>query len=314
MKYKTQINKTLIVLLAIFSLQLNAATIEDATWYLSVDIDKLQNNEAFKVLKEDKSEKISEVIGELQNVISHVTLYGNSKGSEDATAVIMGDFSSQTLADSVLDLIYSKVKDKDISNKISERTFEYNNHTIQVIIIQESSRNKEIFFSTINDHQTVVGFKLDEVKNWIDDKYDDIDIDNDSLFSVVVNVESALAHMAMNLGENNQMMNSELFHKVEQISASINENSGDIIIDVALSTKSEETATQIEQVINGLIAMANLSNSNDKNQLLKELINNVSIVKNNNNILINTFIAIDLLKEYKLKKHNSDDMSIEINL
>ena len=306
MKIIKRVNYIVLILTMIVSFQLNAEGIKDATWYLSMDIDQLQDNEIVKMLKGENSEV------DIPQELSYLTVYGDSRGIDDATAVVTGDFRDFSIASHILELLSAE---KDASQLIKEDSLLYHDHEVKIIMVRNDGEEgedkfKKIYFSKINDNLSVVSLHLDEIKNWIDDVYSDLDIDKDSLFAVVVNVESALAHMGMNLDDNSHMMHSQIFQKVSQVSASVTEVADDILLEVALSANDEAAATLIEQVINGLIAMNNLSNANN-NELHAMLMQNLSIERNANNVLINTYAALAELKKMDMDKQlNGEEKTV----
>ena len=306
MKIIKRVNYIVLILTMIVSFQLNAEGIKDATWYLSMDIDQLQDNEIVKMLKGENSEV------DIPQELSYLTVYGDSRGIDDATAVITGDFRDFSIVSHILELLSAE---KDASQLIKEDSLLYHDHEVKIIMVRNDGEEgedkfKKIYFSKINDNLSVVSLHLDEIKNWIDDVYSDLDIDKDSLFAVVVNVESALAHMGMNLDDNSHMMHSQIFQKVSQVSASVTEVADDILLEVALSANDEAAATLIEQVINGLIAMNNLSNANN-NELHAMLMQNLSIERNANNVLINTYAALAELKKMDMDKQlNGEEKTV----
>lgn len=305
MKFYKLTTMALIALLALLSFQ-STANINDAAWYVSIDVDQIENNEIYKALqgKINKSEDNFTVKFEkIPKEISFISLYGSAKGADDATAVIQGDFTQFSINEHILNLIYSH---DNMSKSIKESNVNYKNHEIQVLTIDEDNgkdnESKEVYFSQISNRLTIISFKLDEVKNWLNHDYDKHEIINGRLFSVVVDVQSALAHMGMNLNKNTHMMQSEIFKKVTQASASVSEINEDLVIEVALTTTDEASATQIEQVINGLIAMSNLSGNDDQSELHTTLMQNLSIKKNVNNVLINTYASIEDIKKIDMDK------------
>jgi len=313
-------------LLILISFHSNAS-INDATWYVSIDVDQIENNEIYKMLEanSDKSSGDFNVeFNKLPKEISYISIYGNAQGAEDATAVIHGDFSQFSINEYVLNFLYTQ---DDVSKLIKEDTITYKNNEIQVLKIDEDEgkqgdKLKNAYFSQINNDLTVISFNLDEVKNWLNHDYDNHDIIQGSLFSVVVDVQSALAHMGMNIEKNNHMMKSEIFQKVSQASASVSQVNSDMVLDVALTTNDEATAIQIEQVINGLVAMSNLSGANDENELQSVVMQNLNIERNGNNILISSYASINDLKRQALqdnnKHHNLDNqdkkVKVEVNI
>jgi hypothetical protein len=316
MKIKKSPPVLLLLLLTVFSIQSFAGGIQDATWYVSIDVDKVENNKIYQLLLDNKqqfSDNESFELSKIPSEISHITLYGDAKGSEDATALIHGDFSRFSLNEHILKLIYSH---DEISNKIKDSVISYKKHEINVFKVDETKidsdhKDKEIYLSKVNNGLTVISFKINEVEKWLDNVYSEKSMKNDSLFSVEVDVASALAHMGVNLDDHNFKMQSEIFKKVSQVSASLSESNDDIEVVVALNASDEANAVQIEQVINGLIAMKNLSGGNDDNQLQAEFLQNLTIERSESSILISSYASYDNVKESVLSQSDHSNYSFD---
>ena len=319
MKHNKSFTTFIITLLFFVSFQ-SSAGLNDATWYVSIDVDQIENNEIFKALDKKANKSSDDFHVRLENMpkeISYISLYGNATGSEDATAVIHGDFSQFSINDHIINFLYTQ---DDVSKLIKESTITYKNHEIQVLEVddyegQPDDRPKEAYFANVSNQITVISFQLDEVKNWLNHDYDSHDIVSGSLFSVEVDVQSALAHMGVNMNDNNHMMQSEIFQKVTQASASISEVNSEMVAEAALTTDDEATAIQIEQVINGLVAMSNLSGANAENELHATIMQNLKIQRTGNNILISTYASVEDFKKMALQKDtNSNDDGYKIEL
>ena len=313
-----KLNKLIIVLVTmLLSVQSNAVGMKEASWYLNLDVHQLTNNEFVKYMH-GKSENNDFDIKQIPKEIDSIIMYGDSRGSDDATVVINGDFSQFSIYDFALDLIYKE--EENAAKFITEKTVSHSNHDIQVLTIKDEkktndeSKTKDIYFAAINNDMSVVGLNLDEVKSWIDNNYSVDDLSSGSIFSVLVNVESALAHMGMNLDKNSDMLHSEIFKKVSEVSASVREVNDDMVLEVALTAVDAATATQLEQIISGLIAMNNLSGANDENQLHAMFMQNLNIEKNGNVIVINTFVSMDELKNMDIHQHLSQNKGLKAKL
>jgi len=313
MKHNKSFTSFLFAVLILLSFQ-SAAGLNDATWYVSVDVDQIENNEIYQFFEAKVKSSDSDDFVKIPDEISYISLYGNAKGAEDATAVIHGDFSQFSISEHLLELLYTH--ESDAADMIEESTVSYKNNEIKSLKVDEghSGDTKEVYFSKVNSGLTVISFQLDEVKNWLDNNYDNHEINQGSLFSVVVDVQSALAHMGMNIDSNNHMMQSEIFQKVAQVSASASEVNSDMVLDVALSTNDEATAIQIEQIINGLVAMNNLSGANDKNELHATFMQNLSINRNGNDILMSTYASIEDIKRYEIGHLTNDDKQVKVEV
>ena len=306
MKNKSPLLLIILLLLTFISFQSNAGSINDASWYLSIDLEQIRSNKIYNLLKDNglkspnhDGHAFQVKMDTIPDEISYLTLYGKSKSKHDATLLIHGDFRSFDISQFVLDFMYTK---DEISQLLKDRTIDYKGHTITVMTINKGGNDEaqDVFFTKINNNLSVVTFKRNDINSWIDGKYHDSDIKDGSLFSVVVNVKSAMTHMGMNIDKNDNALQSQMLKKVNQISASISEQLNEIHIDVALTAKNQEIANQIIMVGNGLIAMKNLSAENN-DETLNKLIQNLSIIQEGNNVLINSFIDFNALEKLRTK-------------
>lgn len=297
----------LCTLLIVFSFQ-SLANINDANWYVSIDIDQIESNEIFKAL-DMKSDKSSDDfflnLEKIPDEISYISFYGDAKRAQDATAIIQGDFSDFSINEYVLNFLYTQ---DDISQLIKESTLKYKGNEIQVLKImdydgQPDDSPKKAYFAKVNNGLSVISFQLDEIYDWLNHDYDNHDFTKGSLFSVVVDVQSALAHMGINIDENDHMMQSQIFQKVTQASASLSEVNNDMLIEIALTATDETTATQVELVINGLIAMSGLSGVTAENEIQSKLLANLKVERDGNNILINTYASREELMKIASKQN-----------
>lgn len=297
MKINKSYHWVLLMVLAIIGLQTaNAQGIKDATWYLTMDVEELLNNQLINALKgQELKEKIPEQV-------TSITVYGDATGSENATVVLTGDFSNFSVAEHLLDLIEHE---DGGDHHVEESYITHNQQRITVLSVKDDDHQefKKGYFAEIDANKSVASLQLSEVKNWIDHVYDELEINKGSLFSVVVDIESALAHMGMNLDDNAHMMHSQIFKKVDQISASLSETDNNLILEVGLTANDEASASLIVQVINGLIAMNNLSNANERNEIHALFMQNLSIEKNGNDVLLTTYLPMNEINHMELYKH-----------
>ena len=107
-------------LLLLLSFQ-STANINEATWYISIDVDKIESNEIFKIFEEkidNSSDNFTTKFQKIPSEISYISLYGNAKGAENATAIIQGDFSQFSVNEYILSFLYEQ---EDVSDLVKER-------------------------------------------------------------------------------------------------------------------------------------------------------------------------------------------------
>ncbi|MCF6318439.1 MAG: hypothetical protein L3J83_04030 [Proteobacteria bacterium] len=304
-----KINKLIIVLVTVLiSIQSNAVGMKDAMWYLSIDVNQVTNNEFFKHIHGQSSARHFD-LETIPKEIEFITLYGgDARDSDEATVVIRGNFTQFSVHDFALDFILSKKE--NAAKLITESALSYAGNDIQVLTVKDESElndntkaKKVYYFSAINDKMSVVSLDLDEVKNWIDNADSPVDFNDGKIFSVSTNVKSVLAHMGVDPVRINPMLDSAIFKSVTEFSVSVTEVNADIVLEVTLTSDDMATATQIQQVVSGLIAMNNLSGANADSPLHAMFIQNLTIEKNENIVRINTFGAIDKLKRINFNKY-----------
>ena len=163
--------------------------------------------------------------------------------------------------------------------------------------VSGDNKTKSFYSTKLSNETIVVSLDEAEVKNWAADSYSTYDLNNSGMVSLLVNIESALAHMGADLKSNSKPFNSAVFQKITQFSASLYDVEQNLNIDAALSTADEATAKQLEQVINGLVAMNALSNMNDEKPVLAALVSSLEISQQGNDLLISTGFPMSMIPE-----------------
>ena len=209
---------------------------------------------------------------------------------------ISGDFSSLTVNEYINGLAYLIEDHDEISVGVSQ-SYTYNGALIEQYEIKADHKSKSFFTTQLNASTVVFSVTESEVKNWIDDVYGGYDLSSSGMVSVLVNIESALAHMGADLKTNNNSFRSNMFKKITQVSASLFESEQNLNLDAALSTADEATAKQLEQVVNGLIAMNALSNMNEEKPVLAEIMSGLTVKTQGKDLLISTGFAMSLIPE-----------------
>ncbi len=298
---KTLTTLTLTIIL-MCSFKTQASAYDEANWYITVDVAQV-TSKIVPLLPKPKANKVEFSVSEhLPQGLEQITLYGHSGVKDDLALAVTGDFTDFALNDYLNKLMYlAEGHDKaDVSLFATEG---YKGRSVEEYRISDGNESKSFFSSKISNELLVLSFEQSEVKNWIDNRYSTYELKNSGMVSVLVNIESAMAHMGADLKSHRKgkdaPFNSAVFKKITQFSASVFESGNDLAVDAALSTADDATAKQLEQVINGLVAMNALSNLDQDNQALSALLGSLKITNHGSDLLISAQLPYDLLSELK---------------
>lgn len=285
-----------LTLLFVLAPNTQASPYDAANWYFSVDVEQVRNKIVPLIPLNKKTKNQFSMNNHLPIEVKQITGYGHSETEDDLSLLINGHFNGFSINEYINNLMYMVDADEDLSVSLFDS---YNHHGVLVEQYQIIGENetKSFYSSKISDDMIVLSLEASEVQNWIDKKYHKNDIINSGMVSLLVNIESAMAHMGADLNSNKKSFNSAVFKKVTQFSASVIEVGGNLAIDAALSTADETTAKQLEQVVNGLIAMNALSNLDQDKPLLSALLSTLKINNHGNDLLISAEFALSLIAE-----------------
>ncbi|NVJ59511.1 MAG: hypothetical protein HWE27_03930 [Gammaproteobacteria bacterium] len=269
-------------------------------WYLHMDIAALRKSLLGKKLESEQSDGqkiIDEFFGkELSERVEYISVRGQLDKDDTKTLLIQGKFDEPALQK----LLHSKMKDigfKTLSNskvlKAEEKDIEqYVERTIKTLEEKKliNSEDGEKVNITIdkddNDISTIyLGYKSNNilvfsesaavVEQWLTSSKQWQPQNNSQVFEVVVDIQKSLMHGGVNIDSDSQNFEFESISasQLSQLSATYSENNGNIDIEVGLKTDSYETASQIEAVVRGLVALKMLSSAApEANQLLRSMI------------------------------------------
>jgi hypothetical protein len=274
-----------------------ASNYDESNWYVTVDVDQVRTK-IVPLLTTQKGAKVKLSIKKhLPQEVEQISFYGHSEAEDDLSVVVTGDFDSFEVNEYINSLMYL-VEDKEDLSVIMFDSNAHNGSLIEQYKITGDNESKSFYSAKISNDKIVLGFDKNEIKNWIDNKYSSSELKNTGLVSVLVNIESAMAHMGADLKSNKQAFNSAVFQKITRFSASVFDIGENLAIESALSTADEATAKQLEQVLNGLIAMNALSNLSDDNPLLSALASSLTISNHGSELLLSTEFALSLIPEF----------------
>lgn len=292
----------IILTLTLFCLNSKASNYNEANWFLSIDVEQIKSTLLPLIPTTPKGKNKFSIENHLPQELQKMTLYGHSEQEDDLTVMATGNFSGFSLNDYITETLYQINGESPISLQSSEN---YQGVIINTFIVDENTGGKKdkhnaVFYSAkLDNSHLVISLVQDEVKNWIDQRYNLNDLYQSDLVSLLINIESAMAHMGADLSKNSQPFNSAMFQKINQFSASMYEaaTGNDLSFEAALSTSDEATAKQLQQVINGLIAMNALSNLDENKPALSALMSGLNIDVQGSNLLITTSLPYSLIPE-----------------
>lgn len=289
--------KTLTTLTLLSTLAFNSQAVpyDEANWYVTVDLEQIKSKVLPMLNHLPKSKNKVSIENNIPDEVQQITFYGHSEIDNDLSAAVTGDFKNYSLNDYITTMMYQFEGESPVT--LSNITA-YNGRDIEQYTISKDDERKLFYSAKINPNLVVVSFEESEVYNWLDNKYQNNELQKSGLVSLLINIESAMAHMGTDLKSNSKHFNSALFQKITQFSASIYESNADgLSIESALSTADDATATQLEQVLNGLVAMNALSNSTNNNQVLTALVNQLQISNHGSELMVSSALPYSLLSE-----------------
>jgi hypothetical protein len=273
-----------------------ASPYNQANWYFTLDLEQVRNK-IVPLMAERKAAKTQfHLTQHLPTEVLQITAYGHSETEDDLSLILGGDFSGFDVNDYINSLMSLVDAGDNVSMGLFD-SYEFNGAVIEQYQVSGENESKSFYSAKINSQMIVLSFEESEVKNWVDNKYNRYELSQSGMVSLLINIESAMAHMGADLSSNSKPFNSAVFQKITQLSASLYEAGDNLVIDSALSTADEATAQQLEQVINGLIAMNALSNLGEDKPILSAVLSGLQISNQGSDLLISTQFALSLISQ-----------------
>jgi len=283
-----------IMSLLLLSLSVQAANFNEANWYLTIDVAQIRDRIVPLLPDIKKAQKHLKIDALVPEGVGQVTLYGQSNQDNDLTAVFHGQFDQFSIPDYVSQLMIAA---NEFDTLAVNSMKAYKGRVIEHISSTDDDDDVSIYASAVNSHTMVVSFDQAEVKNWIDQRYSDQALVPGGLVTLLVNVESAMAHMGADLSDDQGNFKSTVFQKINRISGSVIDDGANLLIEAAFGTRDEATAKQVEQVINGLVAINALSNQATESPALATVIQKLRVINQGKDLIFSTSIPFDLAIE-----------------
>ncbi|WP_154222724.1 hypothetical protein [Marinicella rhabdoformis] len=292
---KTFFKKTSIIFAAVAtSFTAHAGGFDDATWYVSLDIEQARAKLIPHLSEHTKSNNNFEFTALTPVGVNQVTMYGQSKESSTFTMVLSGQLGDFSAVNFINELEKQAGEDARVTLKESTKN---NGHTIEHFVIAGDENNKSFYTAKLTDNTMVASFERQEVFNWTSNKYNTLGLHQTGLVTVQVNIASAMMHMGADIDQGAEPFQSHMFQKINQVSASLTEDQDDLLIEVALVTEDEAAAKQVNAVVNGLVAMNALSDASSSNKAVSALLDNLDISNKGNHVMILSHLPLAILAE-----------------
>lgn len=286
---------TLMTLLLVSTFRSQASSYDEANWYLSVDVAQIKEKVLPLLPKETQPQDDFSLRDHLPQEVQKITLYGHTEKEDDVSVVLTGDFAAFSLNQYITDTV---LQFKDESPITLTESIAHGGTVIDRFTADPKHGGDVEFFSArLNNQMLVISLDQSEVKNWIDQRYNPAELYQSDLISLLVNVESAMGKLGVDLSDHKRPFQSEMFTKVTQFSAAAYESGADLSIDLVLSTSDDATATQLVQVAQGLVAMNALSGATQEKPVLTTLLNGINISQQGTDLLVTTSVPFSLLPQ-----------------
>jgi len=311
-KKKRPLFTTLMVLCLTFSFNSQAVELNAADWFLSVNVATIKSSPLGAIIEEKSDADDDEAIALLSHVfgpdlpeqINEVNIYGSVNGEDDFSILVQGDFTTSSKA--------AFFAHENL--RVDSRDITFGSHTIQELTINENTAvigfdgdediadvdtDVVVYAAEVRPDVLMLSRDLQDVKNWLSGQHDFSQLSQNGIFSMVVNVQEALARGGIKVDDHHHAFQSDLMKKLSQISFNLIEDGENMLIEAALSATDNDTAAQIQQVLNGLVALNALSNKNLQNDFGAQLLSNLKIESNGNNIIVSSYAPFALIDELK---------------
>ena len=282
-----------------------------SNWYVHVNLDLIQNSEVGRRFLLEKADEVLNEIQEELNVdirgeIQGVTVFGGSLpkhgGSENDGAVILhGAISAQT-QDALLSALESKGADviRNDSTGLAyymiedgDGTMTYTDEDGQVRDVDWGQR-EDIYFS-FGATQTMITQNLEMMQSFLDSGgyLGGFEV-ADSEALLVLQADRALlqggANTSAELGED---WDSSVLKNVDAVALVIAEDMSGLQINAQLSASSPEVAMSVRNIVEGLVALKALD---DSDAVLGEILRQVRFESEGSELYMNVPVATDQIE------------------
>ncbi len=301
-------------------------------WYLHLDVQALRNSAlAIHVANKEASETNlfkAFLDEEIIDSVRYISFRGYLNQDDNKVMLVEGAFDSKnnrtTLASKLADLGFdvSSIENGTIYQSDTKSIIEHLRSVSQQVAKQypedaelqsmakdmqvkidfEDKDNKPVYLAFKSPTVIVASDNSQSVKHWLNTESQWTPTIQSNVFEVVVDVQKSLAHGGVNLNKesNDFQFESISAKQLSQVSGKYSENDGMVDIQVGLKTDSYDTATQIEAIVKGLLALKVLSNSNPE---ITRLLSNVQIERGHDSLTVSLSGPVESFKSLSNNMH-----------
>ena len=280
----------------------------DAKWVLHLDLDAFRDSQLGTLVldkihstHQDQIDAMKELLGlDLTADIHSLTGYGTDADEKTAVALFHGSFDKEKM----LALL-----------KLNEHhtTMDYNDHTIH--LWAEDKSNKAQAGTFITGDLIAISQSEESVKKAIDvvnTKVASLDSNRQTpLFSLTDRPGRPILLLAVDsLSElTDDDTKAAVLKNSKMLAVLAAEDDGQLSLSIELVTENTEAATQIEQIIRGMIAFATLEAK--KKPALEKILSNLSLMRTDNLLNLNfSYPSADLFELLQ----SADDLDIDFDM
>ncbi len=277
----------------------------NADWYLHMNIKAIKNGPLKELIQQRTADNnvdkiLNTIFGKnIKDELEKFTIYGAHTGFKDFTLILQGDFSDKARKDFLSKMKAGKNHStkKIAGQKLHHWSFDgYQSGDGDDFNINVADKPIELFATELNHRAFVISRDENEIKAWLNGKYNLQEFDRKGVFEVVVNLQNTLAHGGFNFGKEQIDLgfDSSVMKKVLQFSFSVSDRGENTAIEIGLVTKDKQIANQLKNIVNGLIALQAMVGDMDED--IKAFVNNLSIEVKGVNVLLKSSISTAELK------------------
>ena len=281
-----------------FAAPVNQANVPiGAKWVMHVDLDSFGSSEMWSLISQEISPEDHKKLDALTNLIGSdptkdiygITLYGSDATEENAVVLINGKFNKEKLISLlVLNDSYSGT--------------EYNGLKLHSWLDEKDNKTKVGAF--VKDDLIVISQNKDQVKAFVDLKAGkgiSLATQKDAPLATLSKApKDAIIVMAANdISELNRDKQHDVVLRNSKFMAVVaGEDNGDMYMSIELIAESNESATQIEKMLAGIKAIAEMQTSN--NPELLAVINSINFTRNESQLVLS--VQYPSVKLYNMMK------------
>jgi hypothetical protein len=344
MKRLTQLLYQWTAVLLLLPMATHAISPEKSPLFLHVQVDALLQHPIVqhiqKRAREDMSKEqkaVDNVLGEsFRQQLKSLTLYGiaGEHQQPDLTLVLRGPFDPtvrsaifQALTDkgatvekkgqvrvASLPIEDDEEKATDQSDKDASQTTEKKDGNVEVKVSFRTNAElgKHLYVFELPSGDVVAVTQLDQVDAWLAGKVKAPEERQPRLLTARVDTSKALAAMGVDVNElkGGTDFQSETMSQIRTLVTSLQDAKGDLLLEIQAEATNEQTATQLRNVAQGLMALQALA-ANSEEGLLGQLLNQVQINQNKEMLSISVRLGAawvdSLLDKHRQETLDDDD-------